>query len=126
MIESSFYLHAKQMDPTSMTILLSLCIPLSLVVVIGLMETQCQQEVQKLLKKKDGGRLYQKAVVANIVNMAIISPVFCYLNMIHASGFGPLTPVQQLQKVIGVVIIEGLLLHLSHIVMHEVRGFYWM
>lgn len=90
------------------------------------MELQCQQDVRKLLQKKGGLKLYKKALAANVVNMLIVSPIACCTILVKVCYIGPFTVVQQLQKTTGVVLIEGLLLYLSHIVMHEVKGFYWM
>lgn len=113
---------------SSSNLFLATCLPVSLVLATVVMESKCSKEINSLLKKKAGRELYRKAIWANVLNMLIISPFACFFVLTHlgAKHPGPYTLCEQIGKISGIIAIEGFLLHLIHVVMHQVKGFYWM
>lgn len=90
------------------------------------MERQCPDEVQKLLLRKGGKELYQKALNANFVNLMMIGPVSYHLIVEYLCLPGPFSPLEQLQKIAGVVLIQGFFYYLVHKAFHQVKGLWWI
>jgi len=92
---------------------------------IFFLESFCQDDIARLKAKKGGAELYRQAVVANFVNIGLGVPITHYLRVVYTSQAG-LTLWEQVQSVIGILVLESLFYYFIHKAFHEYRSLYWM
>ena len=79
----------------------------------------CWDEVQKLLRKKGGPKLYQQALVANLINVGILGALTYWITVAFACHPGPLMVTEQIRSIIGLITVEGFLFY----IIHKVSGY---
>lgn len=98
---------------------------LGLVSLTAYLETTCPDEVAKLVNKKEGAKLYVKAIVLSVFNMMVLGTLSYVMIVEYLCEERPLTVVQQMRGIVGVIVIENFLFFLVHKAFHEVKGLYW-
>ena len=89
------------------------------------LELTCLDEVRKLCASNKA--LYRSALWTNLFNNMVLGSITYY---VAVYGFcqppGQLSVTEQLQAIIGIVLIEAVLYYVVHKSFHEVKGLYWM
>lgn len=109
---------------------------LAIVLTVAL-ELTCWGQVQKLwrLPKKssnnavvvDNRRLYLSALAYNLVNNVGLGSFTFYTTVRYAcQPPGRLSTLDQMQAVVGILLVEGILYYMMHKAFHDVKGLYWM
>lgn len=83
-------------------------------------------DVKKLRSTPAGRELYRTCLYSNIRNNLVLGPITYWLTIQYFCHPGPLTLAEEIQSIVGIVVIEGLLFYLVHKAFHEVKSLYWM
>lgn len=96
----------------------------TLVGLTAFLEITCPDEVQKLLNMKGGKALYVQGLYLNAFNVFFLGTL-CYVYIVEKiCKVNPLTVLEQIEGVFGVIVIEGFLFYVVHKAFHEVKGLY--
>jgi hypothetical protein len=96
------------------------------------LELASYPHVQKLLALKGGRELYRSAIWTNVRNNLLLGPLTYYWTIEHVcstqppTGAPPLSIVDRIISVAGILIIEGALYYYLHKCFHEVKSLYWI
>jgi sterol desaturase/sphingolipid hydroxylase (fatty acid hydroxylase superfamily) len=93
------------------------------------LELTCLDEVRKLCHSRNRSHqaLYYSALRTNLCNNLVLGPLAYYVAVHYfCQAPGQLSLPEQLQAMVGIVLVEAVLYYCVHRAFHEVRGLYWM